>query len=85
MELYQDEVRFNLFHEKKRRDLKTLSASNDFIKPYLVYYMFKNTIHAEETNNTHRGNLPGHVQQEFTLPQPKSRKLEKVQRRKLFR
>ena len=24
MELYQDEVRFNLFHEKKRKDLKIL-------------------------------------------------------------
>jgi hypothetical protein len=31
MELYQDENRFNLFHEKKRKDLKILQALNDFI------------------------------------------------------
>ena len=50
MELYQDEVRFNLFHEKKRKDLKILSALNDFIKPnpYFVYYMFKDTIHVDD-------------------------------------
>ena len=50
MELYQDEVRFNLFHEKKRKDLKILSALNEFIKPnpYFVYYMFKDTIHVDD-------------------------------------
>jgi N-acetylneuraminic acid mutarotase len=43
-------VRFNLFHEKKRKDLKILSALNDFIKPnpYFVYYMFKDTIHVDD-------------------------------------
>ena len=41
MELYQDENKFNLFHEKKRKDLKMLSALNEFIKPsqYFVYYI----------------------------------------------
>lgn len=50
MELYQDEVRFNLFHEKKRKDLKILSALNDFVKPnqYFVYYLFKDTIHVDD-------------------------------------
>ena len=50
MELYQDEVRFNLFHEKKRKDLKVLATINDFIKPspYFMYYMFKNTIHVDD-------------------------------------
>ena len=50
MELYQDEVQFNLFREKKRKDLNTLSALNDFIKPnpYFVYYMFKDTIHVDD-------------------------------------
>ncbi len=49
MELYQDENRFNLFHEKKRKDLKILQALNEFIKlsPYFVYYMFKDTIHVD--------------------------------------
>jgi HAMP domain-containing protein len=50
MELYQDENKFNLFHEKKRKDLKMLQALNDFIKPspYFVYYMFKDTIHVDD-------------------------------------
>ncbi|MFN7881211.1 MAG: hypothetical protein ACK5NI_01880, partial [bacterium] len=50
MELYQDENKFNLFHEKKRKDLKMLSALNEFIKPsqYFVYYMFKDTIHVDD-------------------------------------
>ena len=50
MELYQDEVRFNLFHEKKRKDLKILHALNEFVKPnpYFVYYMFKDTIHVDD-------------------------------------
>ena len=43
-------MRFNLFHEKKRKDLKTLANLNDFIKPnpYFVYYMFKDTIHVDD-------------------------------------
>lgn len=50
MELYQDENRFNIYHEKKRKDLKILQTLNDFIKPnpYFVYYMFKDTIHVDD-------------------------------------
>ena len=50
MELYQDENRFNIFHEKKRKDLKILQTLNDFIRPnpYFVYYMFKDTIHVDD-------------------------------------
>ena len=50
MDLYQDENKFNIYHEKKRKDLKMLQALNDFIKPspYFVYYMFKDTIHVDD-------------------------------------
>ena len=50
MEFYQAEVRFNLFHEKKWKDLKILQALNEFIKPnpYFVYYMLKDTINVDD-------------------------------------
>ena len=35
---------------------------------------------AEEINNTHHGNLPGHVQQEFTLSQPAPADMDLVKR-----
>jgi len=50
MELFQDEMRFNLYNEKRRKDLKALAALTDFVKPnpYFVYYMFKDTIHVDD-------------------------------------
>lgn len=50
MDMYTDEMTFNTFHEKKKKDLKVLSVLNDFVKPnpYFVYYMFKDTIHVDD-------------------------------------
>ena len=42
---------------------KTRDELDRFYEPLVFKY-------AEEINNTHHGNLPGHVQQEFTLSQP---------------
>ena len=50
MEHYTDDMTFNTYFEKKKRDLKVLSVLNDFIKPnpYFVYYMFKDSIHVDD-------------------------------------
>ena len=50
MELYASENNFNIFYEKKRRELKTLQQLNEFVKPapYFVYFMFKDTIHVDD-------------------------------------
>jgi hypothetical protein len=50
MDLYSDDMTFNTFLEKKRKDMKMLSVLNDFIKPnpYFVYYMYKDTIHVDD-------------------------------------
>ena len=50
MELYSNENNFNIFYEKKRRDLKNLQMLNEFVKPnpYFVYFMFKDTIHVDD-------------------------------------
>lgn len=50
MEYYSDDMTFNTYFEKKKRDLKVLSVLNDFIKPnpYFVYYMFKDSIHVDD-------------------------------------
>lgn len=50
MEYYTDDMTFNTYFEKKKRDLKVLSVLNDFIKPnpYFVYYMFKDSIHVDD-------------------------------------
>jgi hypothetical protein len=50
MEIYSDDMTFNTYFEKKKRDLKVLNVLNDFIKPnaYFVYYMFKDTIHVDD-------------------------------------
>ena len=50
MELYSNENTFNIFYEKKRRDIKNLAMLNDFVKPasYFTYYMFKDTIHVDD-------------------------------------
>jgi hypothetical protein len=50
MEHYTDDMTFNTYYEKKKRDLKVLSVLNDFIKPnpYFVYYMFKDSIHVDD-------------------------------------
>jgi hypothetical protein len=49
-ELYSFEVNFNLFYEKKRREIKNLQSLNDYVKPnpYFLYYMFKDTIHVDD-------------------------------------
>ena len=43
-------MNFNLFYEKKRREIKTLQPRNDYVKPnpYFLYYMFKDTIHVDD-------------------------------------
>jgi hypothetical protein len=43
-------MRFNLYNEKKHKDLKTLAALTDYVKPNpnFVYYMFKDTIHVDD-------------------------------------
>jgi hypothetical protein len=50
MEIYTDDMTFNTFSEKKKKDLKVLNVLNDFVKPnpYFVYYMFKDTIHVDD-------------------------------------
>jgi hypothetical protein len=50
MEIYTDDMTFNTFYERKKKDLKVLNVLNDFIKPnpYFVYYMFKDTIHVDD-------------------------------------
>jgi hypothetical protein len=50
MELYSFEVNFNLFYDKKRREIKQLHMLNEFVKPnpYFIYYMFKDTIHVDD-------------------------------------
>ena len=50
MELYSFEVNFNLFYDKKRKEIKQLQNLNEFVKPnpYFVYYMFKDTIHVDD-------------------------------------
>jgi len=50
MELYASENNFNIFYEKKRRELKNLQDLNNFVKPnpYFVYFMFKDTIHVDD-------------------------------------
>ena len=49
-DIYTDDMTFNTYYEKKKRDLKVLSVLNDFIKPnpYFVYYMFKDSIHVDD-------------------------------------
>jgi hypothetical protein len=50
MELYSNENNFNIFYERKRRELKNLQTLNEFVKPnpYFVYFMFKDTIHVDD-------------------------------------
>ena len=50
MELYSSDINFNIFYEKKRKELKNLQHLNDFVQPnpYFVYYMFKDTIHVDD-------------------------------------
>ena len=50
MDIYSDDMSFNTYHEKKKKDLKILNVLNDFVKPnpYFVYYMFKDTIHVDD-------------------------------------
>ena len=50
MELYANENSFNVFYEKKRRELRNLQQLNEFVKPnpYFVYFMFKDTIHVDD-------------------------------------
>ena len=50
MELYASEINFNVFYEKKRRELRNLQQLNEFVKPnpYFVYFMFKDTIHVDD-------------------------------------
>jgi hypothetical protein len=50
MDIYSDDMTFNTFHEKKKKDIKVLNVLNDFVKPnpYFVYYMFKDTIHVDD-------------------------------------
>jgi hypothetical protein len=50
MEIYSDDMTFNTFYERKKKDLKVLNVLNDFVKPnpYFVYYMFKDTIHVDD-------------------------------------
>jgi|TARA_B110000305_G_scaffold161232_1_gene178403 hypothetical protein len=42
---------------------KTRDELDRFYEPLVFKY-------AEEINNTHHGNLPGHVEKEFTISQP---------------
>lgn len=50
MDIYSDDITFNTYYEKKKRDMKVLNILNDFIRPnpYFVYYMFKDTIHVDD-------------------------------------
>lgn len=50
MEIYTDEMTFNLFIQKKKQEIYFLNILNDFVKPnlYFVFYMFKDTIHVDD-------------------------------------
>lgn len=50
MEIYSDDMAFNTYFERKKKDLKILTVLNDFVKPnpYFVYYMFKDSIHVDD-------------------------------------
>ena len=50
MELYSSDITFNIFYEKKRKELQELGRLNTFVQPnpYFVYYMFKDTIHVDD-------------------------------------
>lgn len=50
MDIYTDDMTFNTFLEKKKKDLKMLGALNDFVKPNpnFIYFMFKDTIHIDD-------------------------------------
>lgn len=50
MDIYSDDMTFNFFYDKKKKDVYVLNAINDFVKPsqYFVYYMFKDTIHVDD-------------------------------------
>jgi hypothetical protein len=50
MELYSSDINFNIFYEKKRKELQNLQHLNNFVQPnpYFVYYMFKDTIHVDD-------------------------------------
>jgi len=43
-------MNFNIFYDKKCREIKALKSLNDFVKPnpYFMYYMFKDTIHVDD-------------------------------------
>ena len=50
VEFYSDDMTFSTFFERKKKDLKVLQVLNDFVKPnpYVVYYMFKDSIHVDD-------------------------------------
>ena len=50
IDFYIDDMTFNTFFEKKKKDMKVLQVLNDFVKPnpYFVYYMFKDSIHVDD-------------------------------------
>lgn len=50
MDIYTSDINFNIFYEKKCKDLKALHNLNEFVQPnpYFVYYMFKDTIHVDD-------------------------------------
>jgi len=49
-DLYSHEMNFNVFYDKKCREISQLKALNEFVKPnpYFLYYMFKDTIHVDD-------------------------------------
>ena len=50
MEIYASDINFNIFYDKKRKELKALQQLNEFVQPnpYFVYYMFKDTKHVDD-------------------------------------
>lgn len=50
IDIYTDDMTFNTYFERKKKDMKVLQVLNDFIKPnpYFVYYMFKDSIHVDD-------------------------------------
>lgn len=50
MDIYSSDINFNIFYDKKCKDLKALQNLNEFVQPnpYFVYYMFKDTIHVDD-------------------------------------
>lgn len=50
MDIYSDDMTFNTFLEKKKKDLKILKMLNDYVKPnpYFMYYQFKDSIHIDD-------------------------------------